>query len=42
MDTQISILPTSDLQDAEQQLKNATSALENAQLATRAADSVLR
>jgi chromosome segregation ATPase len=42
MDTQISILPTSDLQEAEQQLKNATSALENAQLATRAADSVLR
>lgn len=42
MDAEISILPSSDLQDAEQQLKDATSALEGAQLATRAADSALR
>ncbi|MGZ8595460.1 MAG: hypothetical protein ACXWYJ_07350 [Actinomycetota bacterium] len=42
MDAEISILPSSDLQDAEQQLKDATSALEDAQLATRAADSLLR
>lgn len=42
MNTEISILPWSDLQDAEQQWKDATSALEDAELATRAADSVLR
>ena len=42
MDAENSILPSSDLQDAEQQLKDATSALEDAQLATRAADSALR
>jgi chromosome segregation ATPase len=42
LDAEISILPSSDLQDAEQQLRNATGALEDAQLATRAADSALR
>lgn len=42
MDAGISVVPWSDLQDAEQQLKDATTALGDAQLATRAAETVLR